>query len=172
MVYLLVCVVGCSRPSPDRQPEATEPSGENDVPPSTDKADLERRAGDLFQAVVTDDPARGESFWFPREPFIPLKDPPDPAGYWTKLHNAYVADIHAIHAARPSWDGAVFDHFELGDGPRWMKPGTEHNRIGYYRSLGGSLHYRVGEVQDQFAVDAIITWQGRWYVTHLRRVRR
>jgi hypothetical protein len=166
----------CSKSSGDNasassEARASDAALANFVPPA-DAKDLEEHASDLFQAIAKDDPPRGESFWFPKEPFIPLKDPPDPAGYWEKLHRAYVEDIHVLHRSRASWDGAIFDHFELGTPPRWMNPGDEHNRIGYYRSLGGSIHYRVGDKEESFVVDVIITWQGRWYVTHLRRVRK
>jgi hypothetical protein len=166
-------LAGCSKSSGEKAEEKTADSAlENQVPPLEDESDLQQRARDLFQAIVKDDPALAEPFWFPREPFIPLKDPPNPAGYWEKLHHAYEDDIHWLHRTRESWEGATFEHFELGSPARWMNPGDEHNRIGYYRSLGGSIQYRLGEKRDSFVVDVIITWQGRWYVTHLRRVRK
>jgi hypothetical protein len=166
--------LGCSKPSSgaSENEEASDARLDNAVPPTADVADLDRRAGALFEAVMKDDPSLGEPFWFPKDPFVILKDPPDPAGYWEKLHRAYADDIHALHASRPSWDNAAYDHFELGSPARWMNPGDEHNRIGYYRSLGGSLHFREGDKVDSFVVDVIITWQGKWYVTHFRRVRR
>jgi hypothetical protein len=145
---------------------------DNAVPPPADHRDLDQRAAALFEAVVKDDPALGESFWFPKAPFIPLKDPPDPDLYWEKLHRAYADDIHSAHGSRASWDGATFDHFEIGSSPRWMNPGDEHNRIGYYRSQGGTIVYRIGEENGALAVDTIITWQGQWFVTHMRRVRK
>jgi hypothetical protein len=175
-VFSTCILAGCSKSSGEEVPASPEAHAsdaplENFVAPA-DAKDLQAHASDLFQAIAKDEPPLGESFWFPKEPFIPLKDPPDPGGYWEKLHRAYVEDIHALHASRASWDGATFDRFELGSPPRWMNPGDEHNRIGYYRSLGGSIHYRVGDKEESVVVDVIITWQGRWYVTHLRRVRR
>jgi hypothetical protein len=172
---------GCSKSSSDgaapknallADADAGDAAVSNDVPPSTDAADLDRRASALFQAVAKDDPALAEPFWFPKEPFLILKDPPDPGGYWDKLHGNYADDVHALHATRPSWEGATFDHFEIGSPPRWMNPGEEHNRIGYYRSFGSTIHFRAGDKMDSFVVDVIITWRGRWYVTHLRRVRK
>jgi hypothetical protein len=168
----LLLLAACSKPSPEATPSAEDAPLENNVAPLADPRDLNERANDLFQAVVKDDPAPGEPFWFPKEPFVSLKDPPNPAGYWDKLHRAYADDIHVLHESRDSWDGATFDRFELGSPPRWMNPGDEHNRIGYYRSLGGSIHYRVGQNEETLVVDVIITWQGRWFVTHLRRVRK
>lgn len=174
LIAAVACMLACSKSSSRGGAEAEETgtTTDNAIAPTSDAADLDRRAKSLFEAVVKDDPSLAESFWFPKEPFLVLKDPPDPGGYWEKLHRAYADDIHALHASRPSWDEAAFDHFELGSPPRWMNPGDEHNRIGYYRSLGGTLHFRDGGKDDAFVVDVIITWQGKWYVTHLRRVRR
>jgi hypothetical protein len=174
LLTVAASVLSCSKSSSQGGAETQESgtTADNFTPPTTDAADLERRARALFDAVVKDEPSLGEPFWFPKEPFLVLKDPPDPGGYWEKLHRAYADDIHALHASRPSWDRVDFDHFELGSPPRWMNPGDEHNRIGYYRSLGGTIHYRDGDKSDAFVVDVIITWQGKWYVTHLRRVRK
>src|SRR6185437_11309847 len=78
---------------------------DNKVSP-TEGTELAARAKGLFDAIVKDDPDLGEAFWFPREPFIPLKDVKDPGKYWTQLHHAYVNDIHKLHKEHKSWDGA------------------------------------------------------------------
>jgi hypothetical protein len=172
LAVLLTGLTGCGKSSADPAKAESQDGPDNAVPPSKDEADLQKRASQLFDAVVHDDPALAEPFWFPREPFIPLKDPPNAAAYWEKLHTAYANDIHFLHASRPTWEGATFDRFELGTPPRWMDPGDEHNRIGYYRSLRSSIHYRVGTDEESFPVEVIITWQGRWLVTHLRKPRK
>jgi len=142
---------------------------DNKVPPSTDDAELQGRAKQLFDAVVKDDPDVGESMWFPKEPFIPLKDIKDPAKYWGELHRAYGKDIHLLHKQRPSWDGCTFDKLEPGSTPKWVKPGEEVNKIGYYRSFRWALQYKTPTGADSFEVHVVITWQGRWFVTHLRK---
>jgi hypothetical protein len=146
---------------------------DNRAPPVFDD-DLQRRAGALFEAVVADNPSLGEPFWFPKDPFVPLKDVDDPLGYWDFLHKAYAKDIHLEHAARASWEGATFDRFELSapDASKWIDPGVEHNNIGYYRSLRSTVRYRVGDTVGLFPVETVITWQGRWFVTHLHKVKK
>jgi hypothetical protein len=134
--------------------------------------DLQQRAKGLFSAIVADDPTLAEPFWFPHDPFIPLKDVRDPEEYWVTLHDAYASDIHKEHARRPSWDGATFDRFDVSPPVRWMAPGDEYNYIGYYRSQHSVLRYRVGDVEAAISVEAIITWHGRWFVTHIIKMKK
>ncbi|MDI3290558.1 hypothetical protein [Polyangium sp. 15x6] len=144
----------------------------NKVLPPLDSEELQKRAAALFDAIVADDPARGESFWFPKEPFIPLKDVKGPDKYWDQLHRTYARDIHALHKKRKSWEGATFEGFELGSTPKWVPPGDEGNKIGYYRTFRGKLRYRIGEKTESIEVRVLISWQGRWYITHLSKFKK
>jgi hypothetical protein len=132
-------------------------------------AELTERAKGLFEAIAKDDPSLAEPFWFPKEPFIPLKDVKGPGKYWENLHTTYVDDIHALHRKRKSWDDATFVSFTVGSKPKWVKPGDEANKIGYYRSFRGTLAFTVDGKPEEMEVHTIITWQGRWYITHLRK---
>ncbi|MDC3959480.1 hypothetical protein [Polyangium jinanense] len=145
---------------------------DNKVLPPLDSEELQKRAAALFNAIVADDPARGESFWFPKEPFIPLKDVKGADKYWDQLHRTYARDIHALHKKRKSWEGATFEKFELGSTPKWVPPGDEGNKIGYYRTFRGKLRYRIGEQTQSIEVRVIISWQGRWYITHLSKFKK
>ncbi|MDI1446682.1 hypothetical protein [Polyangium sp. 6x1] len=145
---------------------------DNKVLPPTTSDELQKRAAALFDAIVNDDPARGESFWFPKEPFIPLKDVKGADKYWEQLHRTYAKDIHALHKKRKSWEGATFEGFELGSTPKWVPPGDEGNKIGYYRTFRGKLRYRIGEQTQSIEVRVIISWQGRWYITHLSKFKK
>ncbi len=143
---------------------------DNKVEP-TQGPELQERAKGLFEAIVKDDPALAEPFWFPREPFVPLKDVKDPGKYWAELHRAYEHDVHALHKKRKSWEGATFTSFEGWSRPKWVEPGKEANHIGYHRAFNGKIRYTAGTHRGEIEVHTIITWQGRWYVTHLRKVR-
>jgi hypothetical protein len=55
---------------------------------------------------------------------------------------------------------------------KWVKPGDEANKIGYYRAFHGRLHYTVGGRDAEIEVHTLITWQGRWFVTHLRKLKK
>jgi hypothetical protein len=144
---------------------------DNKVTP-TEGAELAERARGLFEAIVKNEPERAEAFWFPRAPFIPLKDVKDPGKYWDQLHKTYVHDVHALHKKRKSWDGAELVGFEGWSHPKWVPPGDEANKIGYYRAFHGKLHYKIGGAPGEIDVHTIITWQGRWYVTHLRKFKK
>jgi len=144
---------------------------ENRSKPELASGDLTERAQHLFEAIAQDEPALGDDFFFPRDPFIPLKDVRDPARYHTELLAVYHRDIREYHASRKGWTGAAFASFELGTPPTWVAPGKEYNKIGYYRTFRGKLRYRIGERSTQIDVSTIISWDGRWYVTHLSPIR-
>lgn len=143
-------------------------AADNNLPP-TEGPELQERAKALLDAVIHDEPQLGDAFWFPKEPFIPLKDVKGPDKYWEQLHRTFAGDIHKLHKKRKSWDGVVFERFEIGSKPKWVKPGEEANKIGYHRSFSGHIHYTVDGKSDSFEVRTIITWQGRWYITHLSK---
>lgn len=143
-------------------------AADNNLPP-TEGPELQERAKALLDAVIHDEPQLGDSFWFPKEPFIPLKDVKGPDKYWEQLHRTFAGDIHKLHKKRKSWDGVVFEKFEIGSKPKWVKPGEEANKIGYHRSFSGHLFYTADGKSDSFEVRTVITWQGRWFITHLSK---
>ncbi len=139
----------------------------NKILPPLESEELTARARALFDAIVRNEPALADPFWFPKEPFIPLKDVKDPGKYWDHLHAAYANDVKAMHRKRKSWEGAHFVGFEVGSRPKWVPPGDEVNKIGYYRSFHGKLKYEIDGKPASLDVHTIISWQGRWYITHL-----
>jgi hypothetical protein len=145
---------------------------DNQIKPISDADELQQRAKLLLEAIATDKAETADPFWFPKEPFIPLKDIKDPGKYWEQLHHTYGNDIHALHGKRKSWDGVVFKRWEMGSAPKWVKPGEEGNRIGYYRSFHGKIHYEVGGEASSIDVLVVITWQGHWYCTHLNKFKK
>jgi hypothetical protein len=74
----------------------------------------------------------------------------------------------SLHGSRRSWANATFEKFELGTKPTWVAPGREWNKIGYFRTLDARLTYMVAGKRRELTVRTIISWDGRWYVTHLR----
>ncbi|CAN95956.1 hypothetical protein predicted by Glimmer/Critica [Sorangium cellulosum So ce56] len=146
---------------------ATSARADNKILPALESEELTARARALFDAIVKKEPALAEPFWFPKEPFIPLKDVKDPGKYWDNLHAAYVNDVKSMHRKRKSWEGARFVGFVVGSRPKWVPPGDEVNKIGYYRSFHGKLKYEIDGKPASLDVHTIISWQGRWYITHL-----
>ena len=155
----------------DGAPAVSPPDPANKRRPPPSSADLEERAARLLDAVARNDPPSADDFFFPKAPFIPLKDVADPGRYFDQLLATYHRDIRTLHAERKDWTGAAFVSFELGTAPTWVAPGKEYNRIGYFRTFGGKLRYRIGDKSKEIAVSTIISWDGRWYVTHLLPIR-
>lgn len=162
----------------DAAPDADAPVAEapfakdNKILPPQTSDELQARAKLLFEAITKNEPSVGDPFWFPKEPFIPLKDVKDPGKYWENLHKAYANDIAKLHRKRKSWEGAEFKRFDLGSAPKWVPPGDEANKIGYYRSFRGKLRYELDGTNYSFEVHTVISWQGRWFITHLSKFKK
>ncbi|MEZ4293839.1 MAG: hypothetical protein R3B70_02600 [Polyangiaceae bacterium] len=148
-------------------PKEPDYDPKNKAKPPVDSEELQARARGLFDAVVQNNAALGEPLWFPREPFLILKDIKDPGKYWDQLHRAFVKDVEKLHKKRKSWEGTEFVKFEPGSPPKWVKPGDEGNKIGYYRTVKGNLVYSFEGKNHKLEVRVMISWQNRWYITHL-----
>ena len=140
----------------------------NDQKPSAPTDDLTAKASHLFAAVQNDDATLAADFFFPRNAFLPVKDIGNPGKYWDQLFRTYNRDIHDLHVKhKAKMEGAQFVDIQAGSPPKWVPPGEEANKIGYYRSFNAKLRYRVGEAYGHFDVRVQITWQGKWFITHL-----
>jgi hypothetical protein len=140
------------------------------LPPLTSD-DLSERASQLFDAVKTGRAELATGFFFPREPFLVLKDVDDPGRYYKGLIAAYRHDIRELHAVRKNWDGAELRGFKIVLEPKRIPPGREWNKIGYFRTIGAQLEYEVQGRRRFIEVHTLISWEGRWYVTHLAPIR-
>ncbi|MBI5531764.1 MAG: hypothetical protein HY898_03540 [Deltaproteobacteria bacterium] len=163
--------------TPDAAPEAAADAAadaidwKNKAKPELTSAELDAHAKALLEAIAKDDPEIGRDFFFPREPFKPLKDVADADRYWVQLYGTYKRDVHELHRKRRDWTGAAFESFALGTPPTWVKPGDEYNKIGYYRTFRGRLRYTVGDKKGHIDVHTIISWNGQWYITHLAPIK-
>lgn len=135
---------------------------------------FEARVAALWSAIVADDPQQALPFFFPLGAYQQVKDIPDPASDWRhRLVAAYSHDIHALHARL----GSDAQHATLTglDVPeargRWVDPGEEYNKIGYYRVFGSRLRYTVDGDARSFDVKSLISWRGEWYVVHLSAIK-
>jgi len=161
------------------EPSAAIPAPESPLLPQTHDvphaagAAFEARTQALWQAIVNDDPDRAMPFFFPLDAYRQVKDVTDPAADWKhRLVAAYRRDIHALHT-RLGADGG--DAKLLGlDVPdaraRWVEPGEEWNKIGYYRVFGTKLRYSAAGEERAFDVKSLISWRGEWFVVHLSAI--
>src|SRR5262249_41803396 len=113
----------------------------HDAPHATGPA-FDARVAALWDAIVHDDPDRAMPFFFPVGAYEQVKDVGDPASDWRRrLVAAYKHDIHALHARLgDDADRAKLVALEVPEArSRWVDPGEEYNKIGYYRVFGSKL---------------------------------
>jgi hypothetical protein len=70
-------------------------------------------------------------------------------------------------SANPAANGTASLGNERNLNVRWVQPGEEYNKIGYYRAFGSRLRYEVDGAPRAFDVKSLISWRGEWYVVHL-----
>jgi hypothetical protein len=154
-------------------PSGQAPTQTHDMP-SADAASFRANAALLWRAIVDDNPAAAMPFFFPLSAYQQVKDVGDPASDWNhRLVSAFRQDIHALHA-KLGGDGAsaTFVSLDVPTGrARWVLPGEEWNKIGYYRVFGSKLRYEAGGQSRAFDVKSLISWRGEWFVVHLTAVR-
>jgi hypothetical protein len=142
--------------------------------PSASGPAFDARVAALWNAVVADDPSLALPAFFPVGAYQQVKDIPDPASDWKhRLVAAYTRDIHALHA-RLGADAPQARLVSLDlpdDRARWVEPGEEYNKIGYYRVFGSRLRYSTGSSSSSFEVKSLISWRGEWYVVHLSAIK-
>ena len=137
--------------------------------PSTADPDFAAGEAALWSAIVHDDPKRAMPFFFPLSAYLQVKAISDPAEDWhERLVAAYWSDIHELHTELGSAvASAKFLGLEVPDAAEWMVPGSEYNKLGYWRVLGDTLRYEVGGTVHSFPIYSLISWRGRWYVVHI-----
>jgi hypothetical protein len=144
----------------------------HDVPHAQGAA-FEARRDALWDAIVSDDPDRAMPFFFPLAAYRQVKDVPDPGADWKhRLVAAYRRDIHALHARLGADAGtAKFLGIDVPEArARWVEPGEEWNKIGYYRVFGSKLRYSAAGEEHSFDVKSLISWRGEWFVVHLSAI--
>ncbi|MDP9149042.1 MAG: hypothetical protein M3O36_03750, partial [Myxococcota bacterium] len=142
--------------------------------PRVEAAFLGRTAA-LWAAIVHDDAQQALPFFFPESAYQQAKDIVDPSADWNhRLLAAYARDIHGLHA-RLGKDATRAQFVELSvpqERVRWVEPGEEYNKIGYYRVFGSRLRYRDAEgAEHTFEIKSLISWRGEWYVVHLSAIK-
>jgi hypothetical protein len=142
--------------------------------PSASGTAFDGRVNALWDAIVQDDPALAMPFFFPLGAYEQVKDVGNPASDWKhRLVAAYHHDIHALHAhLGGEASRAKLVSLDVPEArARWVDPGEEYNKIGYYRVFGSKLRYDVAGTARSFDVKSLISWRGEWYVVHLSAVK-
>jgi hypothetical protein len=124
----------------------------------------------LWAAIVNGDPERGRTCFFPLSAYLQVKAVRDPARDFTRrLLTAYTRDIRTLHTRLgPGAARARLLRLEVPETRiRWVDPGQEWNRLGYYRVYGAKLVYEIDGRAQVIPIASLISWRGEWYVVHL-----
>jgi hypothetical protein len=158
--------------------------------PQASGAAFDARVAALWKAIVQDEPEAAMPFFFPLGAYEQVKDVANPAADWKhRLVAAYARDIHALHGRLttgvdqddreqgeprkdPGQAGVQLTALEVPESrARWVEPGEEYNKIGYFRVFGSKLRYEAGGTAHAFDVKSLISWRGQWYVVHLSAIK-
>ena len=125
----------------------------------------------LFEAIVKDEMEIALSFFFPREAYAQVKDIPEPEKDWdSRLKASFRKDVHRYHRALGKFRSETkFVEIRVAEElSKWILPGKEVNKVGYYRVLRSVIVYRDREQRlRELALQSMISWRGEWYVVHL-----
>ena len=135
---------------------------------------FDARVRGLFDGIAHDDVARAMPFFFPLTAYAQVKAIANPAADWkARLVAHYARDIHALHAKLgPNAEHARFVSADVPmDRARWVEPGEEYNRIGYFRVYGTKLRGDIDGEPVTIDVTSLISWRGEWFVVHLTGVK-
>jgi hypothetical protein len=142
--------------------------------PSSSSAVFTAGVNALWDAIRSDDPERGMSFFFPLGAYLQVKAISNPESDWhTRLVANYAQDIHALHARLGTTAaGAELTGVDVPDGQAtWVLPGAEYNKGSYWRVYNAVLRYTAGGQSGSFPIASMISWRGEWYVVHLNSIR-
>lgn len=158
-------------PAPGASAGAIDVNGEQtrDKPSASTPA-FEARARLLWEAIVSNKPEIARPAFFPLPAYEKVKAVGNPAGDWRiRLVAAYERDIRDLHVALGARAArAKLVKLEVPDErAKWVEPGEEYNKIGYYRVFGSKLKYEVDGRERSLVVKSLISWRGEWYVVHL-----
>jgi hypothetical protein len=138
--------------------------------PSASGADFDARVLALWNGIVEDDVERAMLFFFPLRAYEQVKAVGNPGADWRRrLVGAYKRDLHALHErlGEGAKDAKLVRIDVPDDRARWVEPGDEYNKLGYWRVYGTRLVYERNGKERTFEVTSLISWRGTWYVVHL-----
>jgi hypothetical protein len=148
-----------------------KPLPQTDERPTLTSASFQKRVALVAHAIVTGDAEPAAAAFFPLLAYQQVKDVAKPErDYKFRLLANFKRDVleyhHALGAAAAE---AKFDGITVSEkDAKWMAPGSEGNRVGYFRVLRSRLRFTLptGRTRD-FELTSMISWRGEWYVVHL-----
>ncbi len=109
--------------------------------------------------------------FFPVEAYEQVKDIKSPAAdHKSRLRKAFARDVREYHKEiGPNPEAAKLLGIEVDEKRlKWMKPGSEGNKLGYWRVTRSKIRYANASGQEKtLELTSLISWRGEWFVVHL-----
>ena len=139
--------------------------------PSSDDPSLGERVNLLCSAIIEGRPELAHDAFFPTVAYRQVKAVSDPdRDFKIRLLSHFDRDIVDYHQRISRRHPPIrCSGLRIPKGQaRWMKPGSEYNRLGYYRVLRSQLDLTDADGNTTtLEVTSLISWRGQWYVVHL-----
>lgn len=152
-----------------------DPSGsplpQTEERPTSTGPRFQRRMQELARAIREGEPEHGRASFFPVLAYAQVKAVERPErDFRFRLMANFERDIREYRKALGR-DAAQAEFLGV-DVPeekvQWMKPGSEGNRLGYFRVLRAKLRFRMPNGSERaLELTSMISWRGEWYVVHL-----
>lgn len=157
--------------SPELYDDAGHVLPQTEDKPTAASPSLNHRLTLLVRAIAEDNPELALPSFFPVEAYAQVKAIEKPERDWKRrLVAAFERNIHEYHRQLGADASQVqLARLEVPEAKiKWMKPGSEGNRVGYYRVVRSKLVVtkRNGR-ETALEVTSMISWRGQWYVVHL-----
>ena len=139
--------------------------------PSTSSTAFRARIEAVANAIISGEAEPAFASFFPLAAYQQVKDVAKPErDYKFRLLANFKRDVLEYHhalgaeAAQAKFEGVSVSEKDA----KWMEPGSEGNKLGYFRVLRSHLHFTLpsGKTRD-FELTSLISWRGEWYVVHL-----
>jgi hypothetical protein len=148
-----------------------KPLPQTDQRPTLSSSSFQERIDAVAKAIISGDAEPAVVAFFPLVAYQQVKDVAKPErDYRFRLLANFKRDVLEYHhalgaaAAEAKFSGVTVSERDT----KWMAPGSEGNKLGYFRVLRSHLHFTLpaGRSRD-FELTSLISWRGEWYVVHL-----
>ena len=144
---------------------------QTDQRPTLASAFFQKHIAALASAIISGDVQPALSAFFPLVGYQQVKDVAKPErDYKFRLLANFKRDLLEYHhalgaaAAESKFEGITVSEKDA----KWMPPGSEGNKLGYFRVLRSRLRFTLPTGRSrEFELTSLISWRGEWYVVHL-----
>jgi hypothetical protein len=157
--------------TPQLLDEHGKPLDQTDQRPTLTSPSFQKRIEAVAHAILSGDVDAALSAFFPLVAYQQVKDVAKPErDYKFRLLANFKRDLLEYHhalgaaAAETKFDGITVSEKDA----KWMTPGSEGNKLGYFRVLRSRLRFRLPTGRSrELELTSLISWRGEWYVVHL-----